>query len=199
MPPPDEKDAMPLPAPVARKENHLRTLSYQVFERTDGLWDIDATIRDSKSYPYFDHVRGRMAPGDYIHNISVRLTFDDSFGVHAVVPSFDDVPYLFCQGGGDNAHRLVGANLMTGWRRSLSEALGDTGGCTHLREMLQNCATVAFQAISAAREDRSQARSLDTHEIEARPLYIGRCHAMAEDGPVIARYFPQFHIPTGDD
>jgi hypothetical protein len=183
---------MPLPDPAPREKQHLRSYTLEAFRRADGMWEIDGTIRDSKPFAYHDHVRGRMPPGSAIHDMSVRVTFDGDFTVHAVVCAFDDTPYPFCLGGGDNAHLLVGANLMKGWRGRLNEVLGMTNGCTHLKEMLANLPTVAFQTLSTYWEDRQRPESLNTQELSTQPRYVGSCHAMALDSPVVAAYFPQF-------
>ncbi|MEC7259448.1 MAG: DUF2889 domain-containing protein [Pseudomonadota bacterium] len=183
---------MPLPPPADRNENHLRRFSYRTFQRADGLWDIDATVQDTKSYRYYDPVRGPLEPGDYLHNISVRLSFDDDFTVREIVAAMDDTPYAFCQGGADNTPKLLGANLMKGWRKTLAEHLGGTCSCTHLREMLVNMSTVAFQTISAHREHKHTPESVEPHRIAERPVYLGGCHALQMDGPVVARHFPQF-------
>lgn len=186
---------MTLPTSVERVESHLRTYRFQAYRRKDGLWDIDATVQDSKPYVYFDHTRGAMEPGAFIHNISVRVTFDGDFVVRDIVCALDDTPYLFCQGGGDNLPELVGANLMKGWRQRVGEVLGATSGCTHLREMLLSVRTVAFQTLSSEWENRTEPDSLHTETLTTRPAYLGGCHAMALDGPVVATHFPQFSIP----
>lgn len=183
---------MPLPEPVDREENHLRTFSYRTFRRADGLWDIDATVQDTKGYRYYDPVRGSLEPGDYLHNISVRVTFDDRFEVRDIVAAMDDTPYHFCKGGSDNVHKLIGANLMKGWRKTLTQVLGGVCGCTHLKEMLANMSTVSFQALSADQEQKHLPESVHTERLEKKPVYLGGCHALAMDGPVVARHFPQF-------
>ena len=44
-------EAMSTPA-VARTLKHRRTFCYEVYERADGLWDIEAQMQDRKTYPF---------------------------------------------------------------------------------------------------------------------------------------------------
>jgi hypothetical protein len=43
--------------------------------------------------------------------------------------------------------RMVGATMGPGWRQAIERALGSVRGCTHLRELLFNIATAAYQTI----------------------------------------------------
>ncbi|WP_101675107.1 DUF2889 domain-containing protein [Alloalcanivorax mobilis] len=184
---------MPLPEPVERSCSHKRALQYQSYLRDDALWDIEARITDSKYFDYYDLTRGRLVPGDFIHDIAARVTINDVMDVTDIVYSMDAVPYRFCQGGGSNISRLIGANLSRGWRRSLNEALGGTCGCTHLKEMLFGVATVAFQTLSSHRENRSSESSMTTGDITERPFYIDSCYSMAVDSPVVRQFYPRFY------
>ncbi|MGO3746690.1 MAG: DUF2889 domain-containing protein, partial [Alcaligenes aquatilis] len=44
---------MPLPPPsIAREPMHTRTITVQSFAREDGLWDLEASLLDVKSYDF---------------------------------------------------------------------------------------------------------------------------------------------------
>ena len=79
---------------------------------------------------------------------------------------------------------LIGAQLGKGWRKMIDTHLGDLKGCTHLRELLANMATAAFQAIPGA---------LFPAEENQPPLYLGTCKSWDFDGPVVMRVYPQFY------
>ena len=49
---------MPLSSPAARSPSHGRTVIYQSYRRSDGLWDIEAELRDQKAEPFHDMERG---------------------------------------------------------------------------------------------------------------------------------------------
>ena len=71
-------------------------------------------------------------------------------------------------------------------------------GCTHLRELLGQMGTVAFQTLYAVRHKRQAApNAVGTAQQPAepprRPMLLGTCKAYAPDSPVVARQWPQFY------
>ena len=60
-------------------------------------------------------------------------------------------------------------------------------GCTHLRELMQQMGTVAFQTLYPVLMKRKQAAS------SGRPPLINTCYAYREDGPVVERQWPEHH------
>ncbi len=81
---------MPLSAPVPRKASHIRRVTYQGYEREDGLWDMEAELHDSKAHdmPSFRHQGVRLA-GDPIHHMWLRVTIDRQLVVHAIEAAMD--------------------------------------------------------------------------------------------------------------
>ena len=47
--------------------------------------------------------------------------------------------------------QMIGVTMGPGWRQAIERALGGVRGCTHLRELLFNMATAAYQTIPAYR------------------------------------------------
>ena len=68
---------MPLPEPAPREHLHTRQIECRGYRRDDGLWDIEGTLVDTKTYGFFSHARGDVEPGQPVHNMSIRLTIDD--------------------------------------------------------------------------------------------------------------------------
>ncbi|MDR6310061.1 DUF2889 domain-containing protein [Pacificitalea manganoxidans] len=183
---------------ASRALNHTRRVSFQSYDRDDGLFDIEGRIVDAKDYPYFDRERGELAPGDPVHDISVRMTIGDDLTVRAIEVSMDAVPFTICGGGATGAEQLVGTSIADGWRRRLSDSLGRTAGCTHLRELLLASGTVAFQTISGNRDQRFRALGHKDEDRTDNPFFLNGCHSWSEDGPIVARYFPQYAAPGKD-
>ncbi len=71
------------------------------------------------------------------------------------------------------------------------------GGCTHLRELVFNAATAAFQMIPHHRATES-GRKDDTPVDGKPPFYMGQCMTWAFDGPVVERLAPVFFRPKKD-
>lgn len=181
-----------------RPLSHERHISYRSFERDDGLFEIEGSLRDTKGYDYFDRERGTLPPGAPVHDIFAVLTIDGDMSVRDFRYELRATPFRYCQEAVDPS-RLVGASIRRSWRRSLTEAFGPQGGCTHLRELVLGMGTVAFQTVSALRDQRLfDAGGSDARRTE-QPFFIGGCHSWASDGPVVARYMPQFHRPAGGD
>lgn len=181
-----------------RPLNHERTISYRSFAREDGLFDIEGHLRDAKGYDYTDRERGTLQPGSPVHDIWAMLTIDAGMTVRDFRNELRATPFGYCQGAIDPS-RLIGASIARGWRKALSEAFGQFGGCTHLREMVFGMGTVAFQTISALRDQRMfGAGGSDADRTEV-PFFLDGCHSWARTSPVVATYMPQFHTSVGDN
>lgn len=181
-----------------RKLSHDRSISYQSFERADGLFEIEGRLRDTKGYEYIDRERGTLPPGTPVHDIFAALTFAEDMVVRDFRYELNATPFHYCQGAVDPA-RLVGASFKRGWRKALMEAFGPLGGCTHLRELVFGMGTMAFQTISPLRDQRMFADGRIDADRTEEPFFLGGCHSWAHDGPIVAKYFPQFHRKPGGD
>lgn len=182
-----------------RPLNHERSITYRSFERDDGLFDIEGGLRDAKGYAYIDRERGTLAEGAPVHDIFAMLTIDAEMTVRDFRYELRATPFRYCIGAVDPSS-LVGACIGRSWRRALSQAFGPHGGCTHLRELVFGMGTIAFQTVSALRDQRLfEAGESDADRAE-RPFFLGGCHSWADESPIVERYFPQFHRkPDGQD
>ncbi|HVF62583.1 MAG TPA: DUF2889 domain-containing protein [Casimicrobiaceae bacterium] len=175
---------MPLSAARSRKRIHERITRYEGFVRHDGLIDIEARLTDVKDDD-LTLLTGVRRAGDPVHAIAVRVTLDVSLAIRAIEVSMDAVPY---PGGCESIvaayEQLIGANLMTGFRRRVHDALGGIAGCTHVNELLGNLPTAAVQTLAGLkpREDDG----ID------KPFQLDRCHALDTTGNVVRRYYPKW-------
>src|SRR5262245_29531703 len=101
---------MPLSAPnVSRRRLHERRVSYEGFQRSAGLFDIDAHIADVKDHD-FHLLTGTRESGDPVHEMHVRVTIDRSFNIHGIEARTDRMPYPgACNRIGPAYAKLVGA------------------------------------------------------------------------------------------
>ena len=183
---------MPLPEAVPRRHLHTRSVTYRGFLRDDGLWDIEGELTDAKTYAFDMSERGHMAPGTPVHGMRVRVTVDDAMKIHAIASSMDFTPYGECTRGEDPMQRMVGASMGPGWRQAIERELGGIKGCTHLRELLFNLATAAYQTVFPYRDRQQRAAGIPPAQDEHPPYHLGRCIAWDFNGPVVARIYPQF-------
>ena len=80
-------------SPVARQLIHTREIKTQVFRRDDGLWDIEASLIDTKAKD-FPLASGVKSAGEPIHHMILTLTIDDQFNVLTANAKAQSVPYL---------------------------------------------------------------------------------------------------------
>lgn len=181
---------MALSDPAERELLHLRDIALRGFRRSDGLIDIEAEIGDHKTYGFAVGDRGEIPPGELLHRMQVRLTVDEGLTIVACEAVTLRAPFLGCAAAADTFGRLVGLTIRSGFLREANARIGGVQGCTHIRELLQQMATVAVQTAyvlpSRRRDDPAGAdRMIDT------------CRAYAADGPVVRRRWPERY--TGAD
>ncbi len=201
---------MPLSPPVGRQHLHTRRVVCQGFFREDGLWDIEGRITDEKTYEHANEWRGTLQPGDFVHDMSIRLTLDHKFTIVDVEAVTDKSPYRICGDVAPDFRKLIGLRIGGGFHREVRARLGGVHGCTHIVELLGPVATTAFQTVSSgkARELNRAHRAKSGGAPERatteaspkprrRPYVVDTCHAWASDGPVVRRWAPDFY--TGPD
>jgi Protein of unknown function (DUF2889) len=180
---------MPLTDPVPRRPVHRREVHTQAFRRDDGLWDIEAHLRDTKRFATQDFERGQVPAGGAIHDMRVRVTIDAALVVQAVEASTDAAPFSGCVGPSDEFGALVGAPLSRGWRRHVHEHFGGAASCTHLVALFEPVATTAYQALCGGPDPRGEdPLAWEGHQLR-RPFFIGGCRSWREDGPTVAMVY----------
>ncbi|MGB6053998.1 MAG: DUF2889 domain-containing protein [Burkholderiaceae bacterium] len=187
---------MPLSPPAARTLKHTRAIQVAAYARADGLWDIEARITDIKTRDI--RLAAGLRPANTpVHDLWLRLTIDTQLNVVAAEAASDAVPYPgFCDTIGPAYGRLVGVNLLKGFRQQLKERLGGTLGCTHLTELAQVLPTAAIQAFAGDVFDTSEGAGHDGQT--QRPFQLDRCHALRTDGEAVARYYPRWAVAAAE-
>lgn len=190
---------MPLTEPVPRELLHLRDIELRGYRRADGLFDIEATLQDTKSYAFGNAERGQIDPGVPLHRMLARMTLTEDMEITAFEAVTEFGPYAICPSAAPNFARLAGLKVGRGFLKAANERIGGVHGCTHLRELLGQMGTVAFQTLYAVRLKREAApNAVDTAQQPAaepvrKPMLLGTCKAYAPDSPVVARQWPQFY------
>lgn len=190
---------MPLPPSVAREALHLRAIELRGYRRVDGLYDVEARMTDTKTQVLSVEGGRSIPPGEPIHDMWLRLVVDVDLTVVDIVASTDAAPFGVCIDAGRTLRALVGERLGPGWSRIIRERIGGRHGCTHLRELLQPLATVAFQTLFEARQKQPQ-----PVDAAGKPRKIDSCAAYAGDGELVRRKWPKFaeggdmSDPSGD-
>ena len=172
---------------------------YQGYDREDGLWDIEAELTDVKTYD-FKVPNERLFPANEpIHRLKIRVTLDSGLMIQDIATSMDSIPHPECSGAPHGMHKLIGCTMGPGWRKVINQHVGGAEGCTHLREMLSNMATAAYQTVPASQWHRREMSGIPQPEITSPPYHLGQCHSWAYDSPTTQRAYPMFYKPTLPD
>ena len=176
------------PAAATRQLKHRRQIDVQVFARGDGLWEVDATLTDTKTRDTPMSLGTRPA-GTPIHDMLLRLVVNQQFDIVEAGSQTRWMPYTgHCDRHADVYGRLVGLNLLQDFRKALRRHVGGVLGCTHITELAQVLPTAVVQAFAG--------EVLDTRghaEGAPRPFQIDRCHALRSDGEIVRQHYPRWH------
>ena len=181
---------MPLPAPQPRRHVSTRETLFRCFQRDDGLWDVEGELRDFRQEEFTVRSGRLWQAGESIHHMLIRVTMDDEMRVLAIDATMEAHPHGICTETLAGMQRMVGSTMARGWRKAIDQHLGKVQGCTHLRELLFNMATAAFQALESTRLAAAP---------DALPPYLGTCRTWDPSSPVVERVFPLFYRPPASE
>ena len=179
--------ALPTASPE-RQLKHRRNIDVQIYSRGGGLWEVDAHITDVRSRDT-QMSFGVLPAGQPIHDMLLRLVVDERFNILEAGAQTTAMPYRGeCDSYGDLYSRLVGLNLMKGFRHAVKERLGGVQGCTHITELGQVLPTAVVQAFAGVVLDTRGER-----DGSQQPFQIDRCHALRSDGEVVRHIYPRWY------
>lgn len=180
---------MALPTAASdRQLKHRRNIDVQIYARGNGLWEVDARITDVRPCDT-RMATGLLPAGAPIHEMLLRLVVDERFNVVEAGAETFAMPYPGdCSDYGDLYGRLVGLNLMRGFRHGVKERLGGIQGCTHITELTQVLPTAVVQAFAGEVLDTRG----DSPE-STQPFQIDRCRALRADGAAVKTYYPRWY------
>jgi len=180
---------MPLPPSLPRELIHRRTIICEAFKRQDGRWDIEGHLVDVKTYSFANRDRGTINAGEPIHEMWLRLVVDKDYAIHDAEAVTDYGPFNLCGQIAPDYRKLIGEKIVPGFTARCRTLFGGVQGCTHITELLGRMANATFQAIApiVSRE------TAPTGTPKSKPRILDTCHALASDGPVVRREFPDFY------
>jgi hypothetical protein len=170
----------------SRRLAHTRQIVCSGYARSDGLFDIEASLQDTKADDA-NLLFKQVPAGGPIHAMRLVVTIDTEFVIHAVEARTEVAPTPFCAEINAAYGALVGIPLTAGFMKEVKSRIGGARGCTHLTELLGPIATTAFQTIMGMRnllpKDSEAVRPDDRRA--AQPM-LDTCHAWRRDGEVAA-------------
>ncbi len=188
----------PMGETVARTLKHRRNFCYEVYEREDGLWDIEAQMQDRKSYP-FPLASEPRAAAQALHNMILRVTVDAQLNIVAVQANTLVAPYLpQCANIIPDYQQMVGLNIMHGFRAALRAQFSGVLGCTHITELANTLPTVVVQGVGVELASRKRKAMGDAQA--GMPFQLNQCHALIDTGEAVRLYYPRWYrAPSASD
>lgn len=172
---------------VARKPLHKRAITVEVFEREDGLWDVDAQLIDTKAYNFPLFGGGEHLAGQPVHHMWLRITIDRTYTIVDASVDYEAAPYTVCSAIAESYKQLIGLNLIRGFRHDVRARLAGRHGCTHVTELTNVLPTAAIQGIATRINPVKLA-----NEQTKRPFQIDGCHALRAEGEVVRVHHPKW-------
>ncbi len=173
---------------VTREELHHRSVDMRFYRRSDGLFEVEGCLIDTKTHPF----RRLLAPADdppghRLHDITVRLVLDAGLQVVAAEATMASTPFDICPRAASALQAVVGLSIGKGWNRRVRELLGGVKSCTHIVELLGPMATTALQGIAPLRSVTTD----DPEQDARRRFRVDSCHTFAADSEVVLRLLPR--------
>lgn len=178
---------MPLSPPKRRQSLHTRRIHCQGFRRDDGLWDIEGSLVDTRDEAMETFGRGRIAPGEHLHEMWIRLTVDNHLEVIDIEAVTEHSPYPACPNFPKYFGKLIGQRIEPGWTAKVRLLLGGRRGCTHLVELLGPIATTAVQTVYAWRGEVGEHLPDD---VSPPREFIDSCHSLVSGGEAASHLWP---------
>ncbi|MCF8501671.1 MAG: DUF2889 domain-containing protein [Rhodospirillum sp.] len=172
---------MPLEPVPDRQSRHHRSVDLRAYRRVDGLWDVEGHLVDRRAEDSILRSGRRLAAGEPLHDIWLRLTLDEEMEIRAISAAIDASPYAVCPGAIASLSVLVGIRIGSGWLSSARGRLPPASNCTHLVELLGPLATTAYQAIIPYKRARAATDDLPG-------VGPSLCHAHATPSPPADRF-----------
>lgn len=107
-----------------RQPLHSRSIEMQGFSRGDGLYEVEGKLVDRKPRDFFPFGKsGRFVEAhEPIHEMVVRVVYDERLVVRAIESMTAAAPYTVCHQGGQALQSVVGLAMASGWSKEIKEA-----------------------------------------------------------------------------
>lgn len=180
---------IPMPAtpsnPPTRRPVHIRRFECTGFERSDGLFDIESRMTDTKTTDS-DLLFKVVPAGSPIHAMRIVVTIDAKLVIHHIEAHTDVSPSRYCTEINAAYASLKGVTIGAGFMKEVKSRLSGPNGCTHLTEMLGPIATTAIQTLMGLSNRPKETRQAadESGHVAALPM-TDTCYAWRAGGEVV--------------
>jgi hypothetical protein len=173
--------------PCTRRLVHTRHVECRGFERSDGLFEIEGRMLDTKADDA-DLLFKVVPAGSPIHEMRLVVTIDAKLVIHHIEAHTDVGPSRFCAEINAAYGSLKGVAIGAGFMKEVKSRLAGAKGCTHLTELLGPIATTAIQTLMGLRNRNMTTRERQPADqaanLQAQPM-VDTCYAWRADGDVV--------------
>ena len=176
---------------------HSRNVFSQGYLRKDGFFEIESIIKDIKSYDIPKSDGSVLITGEPLHEMHVILKINMKFKILDISAKTISAPYKLCSDANFKIKSLIGETIGPGWKNKINKLIGNTDGCTHVRELLVSMATVSFQTIygEKARRERETIKNGGANPYSSdntKPSLLNTCYAFDEKSEVAKKEWPRY-------
>lgn len=162
---------------VTREPQHRRVIDTQGFLRSDGLWEVEGTLIDTKAYVFPLADRPDAPVGEALHHMVFTLVVDSNMVIQTAHARTVAAPYQDCGQAAEVYQELAGIRIKSGWMEEVKRRVATVRRCTHLTEMLPVLATAAFQTMWG-HDIKHNPNSV----VDRRSIVENSCHGYRPDG-----------------
>lgn len=175
---------------VSRRLLHTRQVQCEGYLRSDGLFEVEATMKDISAEGTQMFFK-RLHAGQALHDMRIVVGFDKEMVIHSVEVHTRETPTPYCGDSNARYQALVGLKIGAGFSKTVRSLFGGTQGCTHLTELLGPLATTAVQTWFACwRQTNVPSQAHQQTGPLARPLLVDTCQAYRIDGKAMQVIWP---------
>ena len=184
----------------SRRLMHTRSIECEGFLRDDGLWEVEAWLRDTKPFTQrADRFRGELKPGDPVHDIGLRLAIDEGMTIREAEAMMRATPYPTCIEVEPILARLIGERIGPGWRETVRRKIGRLETCTHLMELLGPAVTTLYQTMSHGKKPEGRDSLENQQQLRRAAVLHRRLPFLAHRRPGRRRDVPAVRDQAGGE
>ncbi|MBB3178329.1 DUF2889 domain-containing protein [Variovorax sp. Sphag1AA] len=173
-----------------RRLLHTRQVQCTGYLRDDGLFDVEATMKDI-SPDGTEMFFKRLSAGEALHDMRLVVSFDTDMVIRQVQAHTVAAPTPYCGDSNARYQELVGLKIGPGFSKKVKSLFGGAQGCTHLTELLGPLATTAIQTwFSLWRETNIISEAHRKEGPLPRPMLVDSCQAYRIDGQAMQLLWP---------
>ncbi len=172
---------------------HTRQITCKAYRRKDGLWEIEASVRDEKAQEVSFRSRPPVPAGGVMHLLSLTLVIDDDYTIRDANANTSIAPWPDCGGTDTSYRKLIGLRIGPGFMQQVRKQVGGHLGCTHLSDLIGELANTYMQATWPDRTARQWALAADPRQWpdQSTLSFIGKCHAWRSDSVTLRTEYPE--------